>query len=303
MTDPDDLDAITDRAIELADIRRDTVDEPLTGIIHGLDEHTYHAHPALSSTGARDLLKAPAVFAHNRAVPRADTAAFDVGSAAHAKVLGVGAPIAVIPASVLASNGAVSTAAAKEFIAASREAGSIPLKAAVAAEIDELAEAILRNSRARELLEMEGDSEVSGFATDPTTGIPLRMRADRLSKDHGTLIDLKTTDDASRHGFEKTVGKFRYDVQEAWYSDILAFIDGSRPHMDFIVVEKKPPHLVAVHRLSDEFADIGEHYARKARAIYAACLEHDLWPGLATKQDELMPPFWLTAQYMESRVE
>lgn len=274
----------------------------LNGIILDLPDHEYHARPELSSTGVRELLKSPALFDWGRKHPRADTKAFDVGSAAHAKILGVGAPIAVIPEDTLASNGAASTAAAKAFIANARAEGAIPVKQQVADEVDAMAEAVLAYKPARRLLELPGHSEVSAFAADPVTGVPLRARFDRLPDDRSSIIDLKSSEDASRDGFTKSVGNFRYDIQEAHYGEVLALIEGVCPQMDFIVVEKKAPHLVAVHTLSDEFREIGDHDAKRARAIYAACTEHDLWPGYPEKQDPLMPPFWLTAHYMETRI-
>jgi hypothetical protein len=271
-------------------------------LVEDLDETAYHAHPALSSTGARLLLEAPARFDHNRRHPRPDTKSFDVGTAAHSKVLGVGSEVVAYPDDVLAVNGAASTAAAKAFAADARALGQTPVKAADARAVDAMAEAVLRHPVARQLLEAEGASEVSAFAIDPITGVEVRARIDRLTADRSAMIDLKTTDDASRDGFAKTVAKYRYDVQDAWYEDVLAIIEGSAPRMQFVVVEKSAPYLVAVHSLSDEFAEIGRHGAAKARAIYAACLEHDAWPGYPAEQAELMPPFWLTAQYMESRV-
>jgi len=274
----------------------------LQGIVHDLDEAEYHRHPALSSTGARELLRSPKTFDWGRSHPRADTAAFDVGSAAHAKVLGVGAPLAIIPADILATNGAASTAAAKTFIENARAKGEIPIKKAVAAEVDAMAEAILAHPKARQLLELPGHSEASAFATDTTTGVPLRARFDRLPDDRSAIIDLKTTEDASRDGFTKSVGNFRYDVQEAHYSELLVILEQIVVPMVFIVVEKNAPHLVAVHTLSDEFREIGTADAARARAIYAACKEHDLWPGYPENQDPLMPPFWLTAHYMETRI-
>jgi hypothetical protein len=272
------------------------------GLVLSLDEAEYHAHDSLSSTGARELLRSPATFAWGRKHPRADTAAFDVGSAAHSKVLGVGAPIAVIPEGTLASNGAASTAAAKAFIAKARTEGAIPVKQAVADEVDAMAEAVLAHPKARRLMELPGHSEVSAFATDPVTGVRLRARFDRLPDDRSRIIDLKSSEDASPDGFNKSVGSYGYFIQEPHYSEVLALVEGVIAPMEFIVVEKKAPHLVAVHTLSDEYREIGETYAQKARAIYAACTEADIWPGYPEKQNPLMPPFWLTAQYMETRI-
>src|SRR5690554_6023040 len=65
-------------------------------IIYDMPEVEYHAHPALSSTGAKKILELPARYwyEHLREPEEGETVvhnpAFDFGSAVHAKVLGVG---------------------------------------------------------------------------------------------------------------------------------------------------------------------------------------------------------------------
>jgi len=97
------------------------IDQP--GIYPDVDEIDYHADtlltpsfgPSLSSTGARALLppSCPALFRHQQDAPRVEKPAFDLGHAVHARILGIGLDIAVIPDDILASNGATSTKAAK----------------------------------------------------------------------------------------------------------------------------------------------------------------------------------------------
>ena len=66
-------------------------------LIYDLPEADYHAHPALSSTGARRLLRpgCPALFDWERQHPRPATEAMKLGRAAHREVLGVGSDFAL----------------------------------------------------------------------------------------------------------------------------------------------------------------------------------------------------------------
>ncbi|KQQ22564.1 hypothetical protein ASF48_05105 [Rathayibacter sp. Leaf299] len=274
----------------------------MTGrLVEDLDERAYHADPALSSTGAKQLLKAARVFDWVREHPRADTKAFDIGSAAHARILGAGAHYAVIPPELLGANGAASTKDAKEWMAQTRAAGLTPVKAAEAAQVEAMTEAVLAHDEARSILESPGKSELSAFAVEPVTGVDLRARFDRLPDDRTAIVDVKTTDDASRDGFQRTAAKYGYFLSEAFYGLVLSLIEGNAPRMSFVVVEKEPPYLVAVHSLADEFVEIGEAYVRRAIARFAACTEAGEWPGLP-KADPIMPPMWLINEYMESRV-
>lgn len=268
-------------------------------IVLDMPEAEYHAHPALSSTGARKILESPATFKYWREHPEPPRAAFDVGTAAHSKVLGVGAQIAVIPTEMLASNGAASTRDAKEFIAEARAAGFVPVKEDVAAEVDEMAEAILAHEEARALLEQPGNPEVSVFGTDPDTGVEMRARFDYLpdfTADDAWAVDLKTARTASPDGFARAVADHRYDIQQEWYLHLYALVTGDfTARMKFIVVEKEPPHLVGVHPLSAEFADMGRRRVRQALEKYAACAAAGIWPGYP-KSEPLQPPTWLMFQ-------
>ena len=104
-----------------------------------LDELAYHAHPALSQSGAKLLLDCPARFRWEMD-NRTERDAFDIGHAVHAKVLGEGAPIAVIPATGRTKAEQTAHREAKE---AARAEGKTPVTAEQAAEVDAMAEAVL----------------------------------------------------------------------------------------------------------------------------------------------------------------
>src|SRR5450759_696192 len=110
------------------------------GVRIGMPELEYHASPGLSSTGMKWLLRSPKHYRQNMD-HRIEKAAFDLGHAVHAKVLGVGMGVAVIPAEMLASNGAASTKEAKAFIADARALGYVPAKADLVCKVNMIAEA------------------------------------------------------------------------------------------------------------------------------------------------------------------
>lgn len=266
-------------------------------IVYDMPEAEYHRRPELSSTEARRLLDSPAKFKWAQTHPQAPKAEFDLGHAVHEKVLGVGGGITVIPDDVLASNGAVSTKAAKEFIEAARADGLTPIKRDVADVVDAMAEAVLAHPSARVLLEQDGGHpEASVFATDPDTEIEMRARFDYLAR---IAVDLKTARDASPNGFARAAADHGYHVQRGHYLDTLEFAGGNADGFVFVVVESTAPYLVGVYRLNSEFEDLGVRQARHARRIYRECILNDSWPGYGDNIQSLMAPFWLVADAAE----
>lgn len=260
------------------------------GVVHDLPESEYHVGPELSSTGAKLLLRSPATFHYHQSHPRKAKPEFDLGTAVHSKVLGTGAQIEVYPAEDLAKDGAASTKAAKEFAAKARANGRIPVKQDVADTVNAMAEQVLAHPLARRLIEF-GRAEVSVFADDPETGVRLRARFDYLAD---TAVDLKTIGTtADSENFSKQVASMGYDVQESHYLHTLGCATGDfSTGMRFIVVETDPPHLVQVHELSNEFAEIGSARAREARRRFKAGSDTGIWGGYEPEPLPLQPPLW-----------
>lgn len=267
----------------------------LSGIVANLTEAEYHAHPAFSATQAKRILESPARFKYKLDHPDKPKNEFDFGSAAHSKVLGTGYEIVAIPDELLASNGAISTAAAKEFVAGVRAEGKIPVKAHIAAEVDALAEAVLAHPAARALLEQEGTPEASVFSTCPETGVQLRARFDFLAP---ISVDLKTIGTtASGVDFAKNAASFGYDTQQGHYLDTLEYATGERRELLFVVVEAAAPHLVAVHRFDLEFMEMGRVKAMQARKLWAECHETGVWPGFGDDISTVSPPMWAVREF------
>lgn len=274
-----------------------------SSVVTDLPEAEYHAHPALSSSGAKTILKAPALFQHER-THRRYSKAFDVGTIAHGFVLGTGWPVDIIPTELLASNGAVSTAAAKAFVKDSREAGRVPVVQAEWARARAMADEVLRHPLAGPLFAKDrGTAEVSLFWTDAGTGVDCRARLDFL--DHQTarrtlVTDLKTCANADPHAFGRTAQDFGYDLQAAWYLDAVANARGDEDAAFLhVLVEKEPPYLVSVPQLDEPSVDLGRRKAERARAMFRDCTEADVWPGYSTEVEPVALPRW--AFYDEER--
>jgi PDDEXK-like domain of unknown function (DUF3799) len=260
-----------------------TTSTELTGVIDGIPDADYHALPGLSSTGMKWILRSPAYYAEN-IKHRVERTAFDVGHAAHAKILGVGMDITVYPDEHLTPSGNVSTKAATvAWVAQQRAKGLAPVTPDQMADVEAMAEAVLRNPKARALLELPGRNEVSLFGIDPDTGVHLRGRIDRLADlPDGRVvnIDVKTTTDVRRHKIRRSIEDFGYDVQSETYRHLLRLngLDPAPTHLIF--VESKRPHEVRVVQLAHpDWIDGGARKMRDAIDLYAQCVNTGQWPG------------------------
>lgn len=263
-------------------------------IIHGMPDHEYHAHHALSSTRARQLLVSPKMYQWAGDHPQAHKDEFDIGTAVHSKVLGVGSPVEVLEFDDRR------TKAYKDAAADARLAGKVPILRRDYEPVEAMSEAVLADPYAAALLTQPGNAEVSMFATCPDTGIPMRARFDYFpdeptSEGIRAAVDLKTTAKAATgRGFSLSIADFNYDVQYGHYDDVWELISPEPMEMVFVVVEKAAPYHVGLFQLSREWKERGKRRARVARERLALALETGEWPGYETEGVQVVdPPSWV----------
>lgn len=268
-------------------------------ILYDYPEAEYHSRPELSSTGARRLLDSPARFRYWEDHPQPAKAAFDLGSAAHTKILGVGANTVEYPAEHLTPAGNASTK--KETIAWEQEqraAGLIPISSTDARKVDAMAEAVLADADAKAILERIAGREVT--IIQEIDGVPVRARFDIYGD--GEAADLKTGRDASPGGFNRAVGGHGYFIQRRWYDDAHYAETGERLRsFPLIVVESAAPHLVGVYDLDVMYDETAADQCEKARRIYRSCVETGTWPAYGRRT--LTAPTWVMFDADEEEIQ
>ena len=92
--------------------------------------------------------------------------------------------------------------------------------------------------------------------------------------------------------------KLNYDLQMAYYKDILDEAREKEHTVIFIAQEKNPPYLVNILEANEYFIRSGRDMYRTYLDMYAECLENDDWYGY-TKDgvNTLGLPNWLQKQY------
>lgn len=274
-------------------------------VVLDMPDEEYRADPALSCSSAKRLLapSCPAIFRHEQIHGQPPKAEFDFGHAAHALVLGMGAPIVAVPDDLLASNGAMSTKAAKEFVAEHRALGETVLKAEDVAVVEDMAAAFRSHPDVGALFNPKrGNPEVSLFWHDEQMGIDRKARFDWLPDfASGRLIvpDYKSAASAYPGRFARAMADFNYHMQAAWYSDAaLACLDVETVGFVFVVQEKTAPYLVSIVEPDAQAIAVGRAKNTHAMEIYRDCLAADVWPGYSTDIELVSLPAWADREYL-----
>lgn len=279
----------------------------MTGLIN-LTSAQYHADPApkpsLSATLGKILLKQSprhAWFASPRLNPNwgpKDSAAFNIGRAAHRAVLGKGDEYVTIPDELLSANGAVGTKAAKEWVAAQYEAGRTPIKSEVADQVEAMANLChLRLAECGTALD-PARSEICAIAE--IDGIWCRAMFDNVPVDpRAPIYDFKTCEDASPEACLRAIINYGYDFQAEHYRAVWKAATGEDRGFTFIFQEKDGPNEVCLIRLGGSFEEIAQRRVARARAIWRKCITTNNWPGYPTGIHEVNPPAWLVERELQ----
>lgn len=138
----------------------------------------------------------------------------------------------------------------------------------------------------------KGVVEASGYWIDEQTGELCRVRPDLYRQDLKGILDLKTTTSAHPDDFARSVIKYGYHAQEAFYSDGWRALGQEVEWFAFLIVEKKPPYAHAVYELPPAIVEEGRAIMRKALDTFAHCRKADEWPAYGTGVRELSFARW-----------
>lgn len=260
------------------------------GIYYDLPERDYHAIDRVSNSYLSRLAECPAAAK----VLREDTPQMAFGRALHSYVLDGPEKFKAshIVAPVVDKRTKEGKAAWEAFVKLSE--GKALLTQEDYDTIFTMSNAIHAHPVARNLLS-EGAREVSVLWTDPFSGLDCKARIDMPVAGLSTLIDLKTTKDASLKGFQRAIMNYGYYRQGAFYLDGINAIEKHDKYdlFAFIAVEKEPPHRVEVYTLSQDFINFGRTEYRMLINLEAKCRGKNEWPHYTNQTvTEIDLPRW-----------
>jgi hypothetical protein len=270
-----------------------------------LDNETYHADKsAVGSSSLRKILKSPlsfhADFFGERKEEKTDAMRF--GELVHVAVLEgskfLERMVMAPKFTGLTKDGRESSQSAEakrkkaEWYAEAESLNKLIVTEEEHDKILGIMKSITNHEGAMKLLK-NGAREISGYFSDPQTGIVNKIRPDFVSFDLGTLVDLKTTQSVLKSDFQKTIWNYRYDFQLAMYGEGIKAITGNAPRYHAIIaVETNAPYEVAVYVADEGMISKGQEDYRMALDTLSECLATDTWPRYQKEIEDISLPGW-----------
>ena len=249
----------------------------------------YSALPGVNFSTLKYMDKSPAHYLYALKNPKADTAAMRLGRAVHMAIL----EPERFELEAARYDGDRRGKAWTEFQAAHE--GLEILRADEYDECLSMSRAVRGNPSANLLLTNLIDTEAPIQWTHQGLegAIACKGRLDGVSiVDGRTIVDIKTTRDASLEGFCRLSFAARYHAQAAMYCDGYGDSGNGRPHYSIIAVESEPPYDVVVYRLPQTVIDAGRELYWLWLDRLQQCQRRGEWPGYARGEVELQLPRW-----------
>jgi exodeoxyribonuclease VIII len=261
--------------------------------IAGLNNATYHACDGYSSTQIRLVQSSgPAALEWYKRAPRCekDSSVLSFGTAVHTAILEPGrfhSEFVSAPAVNLRTKEGKEELAVFEAKCAGD--GSMSIKADDYAKVCLMRDSALAHPTVSELLQ-NGIAELSIFYRTEG-GVLLKVRPDWLGEFGGApfLLDIKTTNDI--HDFGKSVEKYGYHVQAAFYSTVVGLVFGMEVDFAFCAITKTQEcgrHPVLLGMLDEVDAKEGLLQVRESITL----LEKSAREGVAASMATITRPWW-----------
>lgn len=261
------------------------------GLYDDVDEAQYHsgaatAFESLSCSDCKLLARpgGPALWRWRQGHPEGPRREFNVGSAAHALILGTGPQIVCVP-------GEWRTKEKKAEVAEWREQGVLPLHSSDYLAVFGMYKAVAAHPIAAAWLAACPRREASGYAQFNSNEW-FRCRFDAIG-DAG-IVDLKTVQGgcAEPEAFMRKALSMGWHQQAAWYRDMARQLGVTDGPFRFIAVEKTPPYLVSVIELDPATEDLGRDANHRAIDLYRRCRATNEWPGYPDQIATVSAPPW-----------
>lgn len=189
--------------------------------------------------------------------------------------------------------------------AASEEAGRIAVLKKDFAVYEAAAEAIRKQLDAVGIKFVGESEKVALWAETADDGTPVQCRG---LFDHwilGSIIDLKTTENAHPDKVRNSYITNGYDIQAAAYRSAAKaiFPDLAAIHFVNIFAEMEDPWPVTFIVPDNDMLALGKSRWRRAVNLWAKCLKSNDWPCYATEPIALSPPKWAVDREFDLRLE
>ena len=207
--------------------------------------------------------------------PKASTPAMVLGSAFHSIALGFSDEVAVIPYDINRRSKAGKLQWA-EFCDNNRD--KYMVSQTDYQNIKNMTDALNHHPISKRLMQFQ-DREVTGIWHDVDNKLWCKIRPDLISNDQRIIVDLKSTNDASRDVFNRDIFKFGYHVSAAWYKYGAEQITGNSYAFVIAAVEKQPPYGINCFNISGLAIKKAWQKIGECLGDLSDCVKDDKWPN------------------------
>lgn len=137
-----------------------------------------------------------------------------------------------------------------------------------------------------------GNAQVTVKWQDAASGVNCKGRADYYLPSLGLVVDVKTTEDASPAAFRRSVAKYGYHRQDAFYRRGFAAVGQMVDQFLFIAIEKTAPYAVGIYALDAAAVARADSAISMELDSFAECVRLDVWPSYSDGIEILSLPDW-----------
>lgn len=161
-------------------------------------------------------------------------------------------------------------------------------------------EATLELDMASLLLDAAQDREICYVWKEETSGMACKALIDADSSEKDAIIDLKTTREISPDGFRRSIFRYGYHRQAAFYLNGALNVHRQRKNFFWIAQESTPPFECVVYEPAPEMIEQAAETLYRWLAQIGECRERDQWPGFGSYGPvTLFLPDWMTHEEEE----
>lgn len=263
------------------------------GVYTGVSDHQYQIAPGTRRSDMVKLLKSPQYYKHKMDNPDDPSDALTFGVALHTLLL---QPNTFSDHHAVGPSVGKRTKKWQDFKIACGD--KTPVHPDDLRVLDQMVANIRAHKVASRFIN-DAWVEVSAWAEiESSCGRPVycKARADAMNPEKGYLVDVKTTRDATPRAFQRSAWDYRYDIQDAFYTDIFnaAFKGQGVEFNRFVVIaiDKTPPYDLQVYVADPEFTARGRETYRSCLTRLIECETRNEWPGYPEEILNLTLPSW-----------
>lgn len=261
----------------------------------------YHARSAIGNSMLSTFLSSPRLFEAKHVLGQLvdedrETNALDVGTGTHTWCFepeSFESHIAVVPAEVLDKAGKRNGNAYREWEA--KQNGKAILNEKEWDRVRAMRRALHAHPVAGELIRSATEREQTILWQCSYSGLERKIRMDLATSylKRRLIADLKTSSDHTPEGFSKSMARYGYHRQAAFYREGWHAAHGEWLDYVLIVVSSKPPHVVRVYHLDDNTVQKGREQVCDGLMRLAECYRTGDWSEPGEKIiAELSLPRW-----------